>query len=226
MNEMKVSFVGPLRIDVYGDYTKKFLVTISEKMDNKINRISDKIVNGNSFFVLYREWKTDYIIKLYEWENGIKLVDTIEYDDRGKNVQVNIDTYDLTAGIAWFRQVKRYKDYTNCKLYISVKDDAILAVIKHHENSTIFDDIIPWGETVENCYASYDIGKYDMKENGVDKFGYFHVFDGRIRDGIRLYDSFKNPRDWKNLPTEKIASDILVLEYEPYKKNDINIYTM
>ena len=139
MSSMKVSFVGPLRVDVFGDHTKKFLITINEKMDNKINRISDKIVNGNSFFILYREWKTDYIIKLYGWDDGIKLLGTVEYDDKGKNVQINIDTNDMTDGLSWFKQAKRYKDHTNCKLYISIKDEKISQVIEQIENSPIFD---------------------------------------------------------------------------------------
>jgi len=116
--------------------------------------------------------------------NG-KLAYKHQFDCSGKNVLISLDSKSLGDTIAWFPYVLEFKKKHNCAVFISTFWNNLF---KDHEDYKNLTFINP-GTRVENIYASYSVGCHDNDLN-------------------------KNKVNWRTVPLQKVASDILGLEYK------------
>jgi autotransporter strand-loop-strand O-heptosyltransferase len=129
-----------------------------------------------------------------DWK--IKALDGIhEYEYnielKHKRVYIALDSKSLGDTLAWFPYVEEFQKKHNCKIITSTFWNYFFE--KEYPD---FEFVKP-GETVNNLYAMYTIG-------------WFYNQDGTI-------DYNKNPRDFKHIPLQQTATDILGLEYKELK---------
>lgn len=213
-------FIRAPKFQLISDDTNEYMISIMEKMGNEINVVYDSIALKNGeWFQIFREWYTQFYIKLYGWNGELILIDTYEYDDKNKNVQINLYPNNIDEIKIWYKYLIEYKNIHNCNLFI-YSDKYIDILMNLDQNLYISDFIKNESDIVDDCYALYDVGRFDINENSINKYGYFDIFGGKIKEGVRLYDSFKNPRDWKYLSSDDIICDILGISniyMDPFK---------
>lgn len=213
---------GP-KIELRGNTGDTYCITVEEMLPEGPNRIHAlHEFHEQTFCSLFRKWKTNWRIRLWGFDPqmGAVQIDECLYDDKEQNVQIDIDTDKFAEAFEWLLQASRYKKETGCNLFISSKFNDIFKTV-----SMGVDRYIPWGEAGEDLYARYSIGKYPIEENGSGIFGKWGGRENRVLEGMRIYDSFKNPNDWKDLPIQQVASDILGMKYErvdPFEYIDKN----
>lgn len=107
-----------------------------------------------------------------------------EFNLDGKRVLISLGSKALGDTIAWMPYIEAFRKKHNCH------------VICSGWWQEIFDypeiEFVAPGSTVENIYASYDVGCFDDQLD-------------------------KNVSNWRTVPLQKVASDILGLDYEPLR---------
>jgi autotransporter strand-loop-strand O-heptosyltransferase len=123
----------------------------------------------------------------------------ISYDDKNitrrldlfnKNVLISFDSKSLGDTIAWFPYVEEFRKKHNCIIYCSTFINELFLKEYPHIN------FINPGQVVENVYTSYKIGWFSPPWGGPRNM---------------------NPVDYRLIPLQKTASDILGLEYREIK---------
>ena len=183
---------GP-KISITNEPYDRFLIKVYSN-ENEVKRFTWKfLMNNNEYYTMLREWHTNWYFEVYIFENDkIKLYDTHRFNLKDKNVLIRLFTDDSEEKNFWYSECKRFASIHGCKINVIDANVGVGGI---------------------EYYATYDIGRFDMKENGIDKYGDFEQYNGHINDVYMTYDSFKNPRDWKNLNSKQIVDDILGLEY-------------
>lgn len=203
----------------------------------------DLILKGNCTYGIFREWHTHWFINIFQNNDkeGLRLVSSHRYNDSQKNVAIILDTDDLYEARIWLDKCIQYQNKTNANVFVFTKfysflhqlgqanvrvcppeayfKDPIHKTAYNLESENKFD--IPdlsskeftWKDDV-GYYASYRVGRYSMKEYGLDKFGHHLKQDqGLIREHWwKQYESFRNPVDWAGLTSGQIADHILGLD--------------
>jgi autotransporter strand-loop-strand O-heptosyltransferase len=113
-----------------------------------------------------------------------ELILSHDFDLANKNVMIQLDSKSIGDTLAWFPYVEEFRKKHNCKVYCSTFWN------KWFVNQ--YPDIIflEPGQSPENLYAKYLIGWY------------------------LPVDLNRNPIDYKKIPLQKTASDILGLDYK------------
>jgi len=114
-----------------------------------------------------------------------KLVITHDFDLTNKNVLITLESKSIGDTLAWFPYIEEFRKKHNCKVQCSTFWNSWF--INQYSEITFVE---PGQENTENLYAKYKIGWYSP------------------------YDNNRNPIDYKTIPLQKTASDILGLEYE------------
>ena len=138
----------------------------------------------NQWIRLNREYFTKWTTKV--WESG-NLIHDYTLDLKGQRVFIALDSKSLGDTLAWVGYIREFKDKHKCDLVVST-----------FMNNLFIDtypdiEFVEPGTGVENLYAMY-------------KIGWFY------KDGD--FDISKNPNDFRIMPLQKTASDILGLEYK------------
>jgi len=107
---------------------------------------------------------------------------------KNKKVLISMDSKSLGDTIAWFPYVEEFRKKHDCMVWVSTFWNQLFQNSKKYQRLNFVEP----GEVVDDLYASYSIGCYDN-------------------------DSFKNPTNWRLVPLQKIASDILGLEFKEIK---------
>jgi len=188
---IKYTFNNGPRITIKDETHDTFLVKVYSN-ENGVKKFTTKfLMNNNQYYTLLREWYTNWYFEIYIYEDDeIKLYTTYQFDLKDTNVLIRLFTNDSKDKNIWYNECKRFKSIHKCK--INVVDSNV-------------------GVGGIEYYATYNIGRFDMKENSIDKYGDFEQHNGRINDVYITYDSFKNQTDWKYLTSKQIADDILGL---------------
>jgi autotransporter strand-loop-strand O-heptosyltransferase len=136
----------------------------------------------------------DWNIKTYE--NG-NLIDTYHTDFRGHTVYIALDSKSLGDTLAWFPYVEEFRKKHNCNV--------ICSTFWNHffEKEYPYIKFIKPGEVANGIVAMYTIGL-------------FYNTDGS-------YDIFKHPMNPIQGPLQKVASDILGLNYEEIRPKIISV---
>jgi autotransporter strand-loop-strand O-heptosyltransferase len=144
------------------------------------------------------EYFVNWQIKIFE--NG-KLYEEHNYDANGKRVYIAMDSRALGDTLAWFPYFEEFRKKWGCKLIAST----FMNDMFKDEYPDI--EFVSPGSGVENIYAMYGVGLY-YKENNE-------------------YNEYKNPNNFREQTMQKMASDILGLEYKEVrpkiKKRDVKI---
>ena len=139
----------------------------------------------NSWVKLNREYFTNWRYEVYE--NGDLIYNKV-LDLKGKRVFIPLSSKSLGDTLAWFPYVDEFRKKHNCHVVTSTFMN-YLFVDQYPEL-----EFVEPGEVVNNIHAQYN-------------FGWFYDESGNV-------DYNKTPNDFRVLPLQKTASDILGLDYE------------
>lgn len=202
MDSCHITFNPRPKIDIVGDESNDYYIEIYEYRNNIKELIIDFRLKTNNFISYLREWYGDYQIDVYNWndDNGMFKIFEHRFNDEGKKVLINLDTYKTNEALIWLDRVIEYRDLHKCILYVKspFKED-----IKEIDKTIKVVDNI----NDNDYYAIYNIGKYDTE----------HEWNKDLTDDIYnfilaknlTYCSYRNPRDWHNLSLDDVAADIL-----------------
>jgi autotransporter strand-loop-strand O-heptosyltransferase len=128
--------------------------------------------------------------KIVIYENGLLWREEI-YNAKNKRVYIAMDSKALGDSLAWMSYVEEFKKKHECEVITSTfMNDLFLSQYPDIE-------FVQPGVPVPNLYAMYSIGLF-YNENSSINF-------------------FKNPKDPKSVTMQKMASDILGLDYKEIK---------
>lgn len=139
----------------------------------------------NHWVRLNREYYTKWTAKV--WENGTLIYD-YTLDLKNKSVYIALESSSLGDTLAWIPYVKEFKDKHEC--------DVIVSTFMNNLFIETYPDIkfVTPGTPVNNIHAMYRIGWYYNE-------------DGTI-------NTKRNPVNFRTQPLQKVACDILGLEYK------------
>ena len=141
-------------------------------------------LSSNHWIRLNREYFTKWSTKI--WESG-KLIYDNTLDLKGKKVFITLESSSLGDTLAWVPYIREFKDKHKCHLVVSTFMNNLF-------RDTYPDiEFVEPGTGVSGLYAMY-------------KLGWFY------KDGE--FDIARNPNDFRIMPLQKTASDILGLEYK------------
>ena len=149
--------------------------------------IFDSFLGVNMWSKLNVQYFKDYTCKIYEDEN---LVYEHNLNLKNKRVYICLESKSLGDTLAWFPQCEEFRKKHDCKLIVSTFMNELF--IDQYPNI----EFVKPGQTVYDLYAMYQIG-------------WFYE-----QDEINLK---MNPKDFRDQPLQKTASDILGLEYNETK---------
>ena len=144
--------------------------------------IHEDFIGTNMWAKCSREYYTDWLIKVTNLTNGAITENHINL--QGKRVLIDIDSSSLGDSIAWFPHIDEFRKKHACEIIVSTFKNELFATEYPH-----FTFISP-GTKVLNIHAVYRIG-------------WFYEGD---KPNLRLH-----PRDFKPLPMQDTATDILGL---------------
>ena len=160
-----------------------------------------EFVNGNTNFIEYQasmkpntwaksniEYFIPWIVRVWE---GDKLYHEEVFNAEGKRVYVALDSKALGDSLAWIPYIEEFGKKHKCKMVVST--------FMNHMFEEQYPDIefVKPGSQVNNLYAMYTIGLFYMEGDRVNPF--------------------KNPKPPIKQPLQKMATDILGLEYKEIK---------
>ena len=141
-------------------------------------------LSSNHWVRLNRQYFTKWNTKI--WESG-KLIYDNTLDLKGKKVFISLESSSLGDTLAWVPYIREFKDKHKCHLVVSTFMNNLF-------RDTYPDiEFVEPGTAVSGLYAMY-------------KLGWFY------KDGE--FDLARNPNDFRIMPLQKTASDILGLEYK------------
>ena len=117
------------------------------------------------------------------------IIDQHDYNAEGKRVFISLGSKSLGDTLAWFPVVEEFRKKHNCKVIVSTFHNDWF-----EKNYPQLEFVAP-GTVVENIYAMYQIGWWYKGET--DKVDYF-----------------KHSIDFRTLPLQKTASNILGVEHK------------
>ena len=166
---------------------------INGSTDNKLNvkffdnnqLVYDNDININSWIKMNKQYYTNWRVEVREND---ELIYTNTNDYKGKRVFISFGSKSLGDTLAWFPYVEEFRKKHGCDLIVST----FLNELFKDQYPQI--EFVEPGSVVHNISAQYNIG-------------WFYNENGEL-------DLHKNPRDFKPLPLQETASDILGLDYE------------
>ena len=166
-----------------------------------IDRATGKVLyTGNIKNNMWSKCNIEYFVnwQIKIFENG-NLYEEHNYDATGKRVYIAMDSKALGDTLAWFPYFDEFRKKWGCQLIAST----FMNDMFKDEYPDV--EFVSPGTGVENIYAMYGVGLY-YKENNE-------------------YNEYKNPNNFREQTMQKMASDILGLEYKEVrpkiKKRDV-----
>lgn len=153
--------------------------------------IHQSIITCNMWTKVNRSYFTKWKIRITNVNTDVVLYDK-KMDLTGKRVLISFESKSLGDTLAWFPYVEEFRKKHNCKVIVST----FLNFLFKEQYSEI--DFIEPGSVVDNLHAKYRLGWF--YENGE-------------------YNRYLHPSDFKKLPLQKTATDILGLEYREIRPN-------
>jgi len=138
----------------------------------------------NMWSKLNKQYFNNYVCKIYDGEN---LVYEHKTNLENKRVFISFESKALGDTLAWFPQCEEFRKKHKCELIVST---FMNEVFKDQYPNIKF---VNPGEVVHNIYAMYRLGWF---------------YDGED------YNKDMHPKDFRNLPLQQTASDILGLDYK------------
>lgn len=145
--------------------------------------IHETQIEGNQWTRAHRKYYANW--KLQVFRNNSKRVFEHVFNLKNKTVRINIDSKSLGDTLAWLPQIQRFADqHPDCRIHVSqfwkdLFDEAAYPKLHFIEPSS----------TIENCYATFNLGYY------FENIEWHH------------------PTDPRTLPLGQVAADILGIPF-------------
>lgn len=157
-----------------------------------IDKDTDEIIYQNNISTNFwtktsRKYFTNW--KIIVNENGIKKFD-YEFDLTDKRVLISFESFSLGDTIAWIPYAEKFAEKNKCKVIVSTPHFSLFDT----EYPQI--DFVKPDSTVQDLYAHFQLGLF-IENN--------------------KFDLSKHPNFPNEIPLQKVATDILGLEYEEIK---------
>jgi autotransporter strand-loop-strand O-heptosyltransferase len=161
------------------------------------NKLNIKYYDDNNSIVYQNELPTNSWIKLNKeyftnWRTTVEENGEVIYDEtldlKNKRVYISFGSKSLGDTMAWIPYCEVFRKKHGCQLIVSTFLNSLFK-----EQYPEIDFVEP-GELIPNIHAQYNLG-------------WFYNEDGK-------FDTNKHPNDFKKIPLQKTATDILGLDYE------------
>ena len=133
-------------------------------------------------------WSTASAKYYKNWKINIKnkgkLMVSHNLDLKNKNVLIQLDSKSIGDTLAWFPYVEEFRKKHDCNVFCATSWNNWF--IDQYPNIKF----IEYGQTISNMYSKYSIGWF------------------------MPWDKHKNPNDFKKIPLQKTATDLLGLPYK------------
>lgn len=153
--------------------------------------VHESTIKANMWTKANRSYFTNWRIKIINITENITIYDEI-ISLKDKRVYISFESKSLGDTLAWFPYADEFRKLHKCKLIVST----FLNELFINQYSNI--EFVNPGTVVDNIFAQYRIG----------------WFYNSNPDGTEEYNKNLNPVDFKSIPLQKTASDILGLNYK------------
>ena len=185
LNSVNISFIGNPKVEILGSAKINYKVNF---IDNKNDTLYHSADIGNNM------WTSCSIKYCKEWRIEVipqnapneKLVHI--FNPTRKRVYIAFESSSLGDSLAWIPVVEEFRKKWDCEVTCSTFKNDLFKNVYPQIN------FVNPGESVPNLYAMFTIGWY-----------YFQ--DGKM-------DLQKNPKDFRSIPLQQTASDILGMDYK------------
>jgi autotransporter strand-loop-strand O-heptosyltransferase len=147
-------------------------------------------IKNNMWAKCSYEYQIEWMVEVYESD---KLIYTHIFNAENKRVYIAFDSKALGDTLAWIPYVEKFRKVHNCHIICSTFMNEMFE--KEYPNI----EFVKPGTVVNDLYAMYSLGL-------------FYKEDGSVNE-------LKTPTDPKSQPMQKIATDILGLEYKEIRPN-------
>ena len=183
-NSIYHSYIGGPKVEILGSVSNKYKIEFIDSKNGFVHHTSE-ITNGM--------WTSCSIKYCLDWkivvtpEDPIEEQTILEFNPTSKRVYISLDSKSLGDTLAWFPIVEEFRKKWNC--------DVICSTFRNEFFEKTYPQIefVSPGSLVDNLYAMFNIGWY-----------YFS-------DGSQ--DFSKVPQDFRSIPLQQTASDILNVPY-------------
>ena len=152
--------------------------------DDSKELLYESTITNNCWVACAYQYAINWKIEIYE--NGT-LWKTRIYDPMGQRVYVHLDSNSLGDSLAWMPVVDEFRKQKNCTVIISTHRNEMF------EGNYPELTFVKPGTVVNNLYAMFGIGWYYTDD---------------------VFDKYKNPCDFKSIPLQQTASDILGIPFK------------
>ena len=223
-----ISFNNGCQVDIIGDENsnEEFIVEIIGPNANDINSIGYREIlkPGMSFktpIQFYKNWHVN-IRKSESGEYSTSNELLVEHDInlKNQNVLIVFDSKCLGDTLAWIPYVEEFRKKHNCIVYCATfqnhlfwREYSEIRFIDAKEDENALEYLNNFMKSInQNIYATYFIGWYVPWENFPipDQYGNIYGYQGT-----------KNPNDFKKIPLQQTASDILGLNFKEINSSNI-----
>jgi FkbM family methyltransferase len=195
-HSFNINFVQGAYLEIKSGGTDEFYCEFIDKSTNKV--VYSTTLKSHHWSRVNKKYFIDWNVKVYQHN---KLIYDYHFNCEGKRVFIVLDSKSLGDTLAWFPMVDEFRKKHNCHVVVSTfHNDWFIEQYPELE-------FVEPGSTCENLYAMYNLGWF-----------YF--------EGGDEADLSKNVSDFKKIPLQQSASDILGLppiEVRPKLKTYRNI---
>jgi autotransporter strand-loop-strand O-heptosyltransferase len=182
--------------NILNHYIVNPYLQINGQTDNKLNikffdnnqLVYNNDLNINSWIKMNKQYYTNWRVEIRE--NG-ELIYTNTNNYKGKRVFISFGSKSLGDTLAWFPYVEEFRKKHECDVIVST----FLNYLFKEQYPNI--EFVEPGSVVNNIVAQYNIGWYYTNENGEE-----------------TWNRHTHPVDFKMIPLQQTASDILGFEYK------------
>ena len=195
-HSFNINFVQGAYLEIKSGGTDEFYCEFIDKSTNKV--VYTTTLKSHHWSKVNKKYFIDWNVKVYQHN---KLIYDYHFNCEGKRVFIVLDSKSLGDTLAWFPMIDEFRKKHNCHVVVSTfHNDWFIEQYPELE-------FVEPGSTCENLYAMYNLGWF-----------YF--------EGGDEADLSKNVSDFKKIPLQQSASDILGLppvEVRPKLKTYRNI---
>ena len=185
-NSIIHNFIGEPYVEISGPIQNKYKIEFIDKKNNEIVHTAN--VSNNMWVKCVRKYCVDWKIVITPEDQTEETQTVLEFNPTGKRVYISLESKSLGDTLAWFPMVDEFRKKWNCEVICSTfRNEFFKSTYPEIEF------ILP-GEVANNIYAMYSIG-------------WFYFDDGTM-------DFSKIPKDFRNMPLQKTASDVLNLTFK------------
>lgn len=183
-NDIRYNFVGSPFVEIVGPLKNEYKVEFIDEKSGNIVHTSK--ISSNMWTKCSVKYCCDWKI-IVTPDDPSEETTIIKFNPAGQRVYISLDSKSLGDTLAWFPMVEEFRKKWNCKV--------ICSTFRNEFFKTTYPEIefVNPGSSVDNIYAMFNIGWYYF-ENGT-------------------MDLSKTPNDFRMIPLQQTASDVLGLDY-------------